>query len=90
MRVEKQERASVKALVHGRVQAVGFRFFTVKQANNLGLTGYVRNLENGTTVECVAEGERTGLLERKSFSRLAMARFEFDFRSRAPGGGWYF
>ena len=68
MNTEKTEMAAVKVLVHGRVQAVGFRFFTIRQANELGLTGYVRNLENGTSVECVAEGEKGNL--EKLVSRL--------------------
>src|SRR5688500_5477817 len=42
-------------LVSGRVQGVGFRYFTEKQANTLGLKGAVRNLEDGR-VEIIAEG----------------------------------
>ncbi|MCX8584793.1 acylphosphatase [Gilliamella sp. B3023] len=42
--------------VSGRVQGVGFRFFTYQQAVKLGLAGYVRNLDNGD-VELVAKGD---------------------------------
>jgi acylphosphatase len=42
-------------LVSGRVQGVGFRYWTVRQADELGLEGYVRNLPDGT-VEVVASG----------------------------------
>lgn len=45
----------IHATVSGRVQGVGFRYFARNQASSLGLTGYVRNLENGD-VEVVAEG----------------------------------
>ncbi|MCX8670268.1 acylphosphatase [Gilliamella sp. B2865] len=46
----------VKIRVSGRVQGVGFRFFTYQQAVKLGLAGYVRNLDNGD-VELVAKGD---------------------------------
>lgn len=49
--------ASVQAVVCGYVQGVFFRAFVVEWANELGLTGYVRNLRGGT-VEVLAEGER--------------------------------
>ena len=42
-------------IVHGRVQGVGFRYHTRIAASQLGLTGYVRNLPDGT-VEIIAEG----------------------------------
>ena len=54
------ELASVQAIVHGRVQGVFFRDFVSRQAKKLDLTGYVRNLYDGT-VEVLAEGERKQL-----------------------------
>lgn len=39
----------------GRVQGVGFRFTSLKMANRHQLTGWVRNLPDGT-VEMVAQG----------------------------------
>ncbi len=56
------ELASLKATVYGRVQGVFFRGFVAGWAEKLGLTGYVRNLPNGT-VEVSAEGERARLEE---------------------------
>ena len=53
--------ASVKALVYGRVQGIGFRFFTRERAKRLELTGYARNLLDGGTVEVAAEGEKDRL-----------------------------
>ena len=47
-------------LVQGRVQGVGFRFFTEDAARREGLAGFVRNLADGR-VEVVAEGEREAL-----------------------------
>ena len=49
--------ASFQAVVHGQVQGVFFRDFVRKQASVLGLTGYVRNLPDGNSLEVVAEGE---------------------------------
>lgn len=45
------------ALVRGRVQGVGFRFWTRSRALELGLDGWARNLADGR-VEVVAEGAR--------------------------------
>lgn len=47
-------------LVSGRVQGVGFSFFTRRLALGLGLTGYVKNLVNGK-VEAVAEGKESDM-----------------------------
>jgi acylphosphatase len=45
--------------VRGRVQGVGFRWWTRARALELGLRGYARNLNDGR-VEVVAEGPRYG------------------------------
>ena len=47
----------VKIKIFGIVQGVGFRFFTYRNAKNLGLKGYVKNLADGT-VEALFEGEK--------------------------------
>ncbi len=52
--------ASVKATVCGRVHGVFFRAFVETRAEELKLTGYVRNRPDGT-VEVRAEGERQKL-----------------------------
>jgi acylphosphatase len=56
-----EERQTLRALIRGRVQGVGFRFFVEAQAIELGLKGFVRNLSNGTGVEVVAEGQISDL-----------------------------
>ncbi len=43
--------------IHGRVQGVGFRYFTVQQAKDLGITGWVANMKDGT-VETLLQGEK--------------------------------
>lgn len=44
------------AVVTGRVQGVGFRWFVRERATRLDLAGWVRNLADGT-VELEAEGD---------------------------------
>jgi len=61
--------ASVRLIVHGYVQGVYFRDFTSRQAIELGLTGYVRNLSEGT-VEVQAEGERKQLEKLISYLKV--------------------
>ena len=67
-------RVARRFVIHGRVQGVGFRWFTQRAAAREGVTGYVRNLPDGT-VESYAEGEAE-----------AMTRFERAVRSGPPGG----
>ena len=47
-------------VVHGDVQGVGFRYFLMREAQRLGLRGWVRNRDDGT-VEFIAEGSRPDL-----------------------------
>ena len=51
---------SLYARVQGIVQGVGFRYSAIIQARRLGLTGYVRNMPDGT-VEVLAEGPKEDL-----------------------------
>lgn len=54
------EQARLHAIVRGAVQGVGFRQSAVRQAQRLGLSGWVRNRRDGA-VETVAEGPRDAL-----------------------------
>ena len=58
--------ARLHAVVHGRVQGVNFRYYTIRTARRLGLTGWVANRWDGT-VEIVAEGPREALNEFWAF-----------------------
>jgi acylphosphatase len=49
--------ARLSAWVHGRVQGVGFRWWTRCRALELGLTGYAANLADGRVL-VVAQGRR--------------------------------
>ena len=48
----------IHLLVHGRVQGVFFRANMKRVAEENNVTGWVRNLPDGRTVEAVLEGER--------------------------------
>jgi len=49
-----------RVLVSGRVQGVGFRYYAVLRARELGLAGWVRNLHDGR-VEVHLEGDAAEL-----------------------------
>lgn len=46
---------TVSLIIRGRVQGVGYRFWTRVEAERLGLDGYVRNRPDGT-VEALVSG----------------------------------
>ena len=49
-----------KWLISGRVQGVGFRWFVLRQAEQLEIRGWARNLPDGR-VEVVAVGDPTAI-----------------------------
>jgi acylphosphatase len=65
----------LEATVLGRVQGVGFRYFLLREADRLDLTGWVANEHDGS-VRAVAEGPVSALDE-----------FEAALR-RGPPGAW--
>jgi acylphosphatase len=54
--------AAFTARVSGRVQGVGFRWNAVDRAEQLGISGWVRNEDDGS-VSCLCEGAKP-VLER--------------------------
>jgi acylphosphatase len=66
-------RVARRYIISGRVQGVGFRYFTEATAQREGVAGWVRNLPD-RSVEVVAEGDGE-----------AMERFERAVRSGPPG-----
>ena len=66
-------RIARRYLVRGRVQGVGFRYFTQAAAARAGLSGWVRNNPDGT-VEIAAAGEVD-----------ALERLEQQVRHGPPG-----
>jgi acylphosphatase len=65
-----QEKASLHAIAQGRVQGVYFRDFTMRKAQALGITGYVRNLSDGRSLEVWAEGERANLEQLLEYIKI--------------------
>jgi len=54
--------SAIHAVVHGLVQGVNYRYFVQRHAESMGITGYVRNLDDGS-VEVVAEGDKEKLAQ---------------------------
>ena len=52
-----------KIEVKGKVQGVGYRFFTKNSADELGVSGWVRNEDDGSVL-IMAQGESSEVLER--------------------------
>jgi acylphosphatase len=81
-------RVARRYLVSGRVQGVGFRYFTQDIAEREGLAGTVRNLPDGR-VEVVAEGDAETLtrLEAALWRGPSHARVEsVEVESIGPTG----
>ena len=71
--------------VFGMVQGVGFRWFVARHARSLGLTGYARNLPNGS-VEVMVDGPEEAIpaLERLLRTGPAGAQVDRVERSTEP------
>jgi|TARA_R110000796_G_scaffold66440_2_gene152817 acylphosphatase len=68
---------SVQGYVRGRVQGVGFRQATVRQANKLGIDGWVRNLDDGS-VEVMLCGEEPALEAMAAWLRTGPVAAEVE------------
>lgn len=60
---------TLRVRVTGKVQGVGFRMSTVRQAHSLGVAGWVRNLEDGS-VEALLQGEHDCIDQMLSWLRI--------------------
>jgi acylphosphatase len=72
-------------LISGRVQGVGFRWFVEREAAQLGVTGWVRNCDNGE-VEVMATGTPDQLrsLRQKLQQGPRAARVDHVSEAKAP------
>jgi acylphosphatase len=71
------EPVRLTAWASGRVQGVGFRWWTRARALELGLTGWARNLADGR-VEVVAEGPRSACADLLAALRSSSAPGRVD------------
>ncbi len=82
---DKSDFVRVRALVNGRVQHVGFRYWACEMAERLGLTGCVQNLSDGR-VEVVFQGKPELVNEMKEKLRygpsMAIVRQVIFYRER--------
>ncbi len=79
------------ARVIGRVQGVGYRWWALRHAQQLGLTGWIRNDDDERTVEVLAEGQAGQLdaFEQQLRSGPHGARIERVEARREPASGEY-
>ena len=75
--------ATYRYLVQGRVQGVGYRYFVLRQAETLGVTGFARNRRDGT-VEVVAEGPEPTLRDFEERLREGPAFAQVEGLNRTP------
>src|SRR5258708_20204349 len=81
-------RVARRYVIAGRVQGVGFRWFTHDAAAREGVHGWVRNLADGT-VEVMAEGDGPSVDRLEAAARRvpSSARVErFDADDVSPAG----
>jgi acylphosphatase len=75
---------STRFLISGLVQGVGFRWFVARHARALGLTGYARNLADGS-VEVVVDGAEEALPQLERLLRAGPASAQVDQVERSTG-----
>jgi len=82
---------TVDAIIHGRVQGVGYRAWTKAQAERLSLSGHVRNRPDGTVAATFAgEAEAVAAMLAACRTGPAGARVTevVTHDSTAPAGGF--
>jgi acylphosphatase len=61
------ERVTLHLAIRGRVQGVGFRYAMAREAERLGVAGWVRNRRDGS-VEAVVQGEARAIESMRRWS----------------------
>ena len=83
MSSQPEDTLTVNMKITGKVQGVGFRYFVLQQAQELGVEGWVNNKPNGA-VEALAQGDKEDLeqfiakvKEGTTFSRVDNVNLEW-------------
>ena len=74
--------------ISGRVQGVGFRFYAQRKAQELGVTGWVRNRRDGS-VEVMAQGAPEAVEAMIAWARRGPASAAVSEVRIAEGDGEY-
>ena len=75
--------AAFRYVVNGRVQGVGYRYYVMREAAALGVSGFARNLPDGR-VEVVGEGDDASLVTFEERLREGPSFAEVKDLERAP------
>jgi len=77
----------LKITVYGRVQRVGYRDYVAEIARQLGIGGTVKNLDDGVSVEVIAEGEEkliSEFLKKIDITDYPISVEKIDFKEEKP------
>jgi acylphosphatase len=77
---------TTRFVISGLVQGVGFRWFVARHARSLGLTGFARNLPDGS-VEVVVDGPEEAVPELERLLRAGPANAQVRQVERSSGPG---
>ena len=75
--VKNNPMAKIKMQVFGKVQGVFFRHSARQQALSLNLTGWIKNIADGSVL-CEAEGDEKSLLEFVAWCKRGTASSKVD------------
>ena len=74
--------------ISGRVQGVGFRMYMQREAQRLGVNGWVRNRRDGS-VEAMVQGEPDAVEALIAWARRGPPSARVTHVDEAPGEGSY-
>ena len=79
---------SIRLVIHGRVQGVFFRDSMRMEAERLGITGWVRNCDDGT-VEAVVQGSEKSVEQIIRWAQQGPKLAQVEKVDVAPDSGTY-